>query len=210
MSDWIRVSCASLCRIEYEGRFLLLLNQNRRERGLYVLLPIGGALTVNDPANLRGFDVIPEAPDSHDLRFRLRRQLLPAFGKWFYSGQGRERSPFRELQEELVTESRLLPALTPEDVAWRYLWTVEEESFTMRQGQTDVLTHYYLEIYDITFNSQDVFDRLLTAPPGSGAAWVTSEQIKKRSRIMLHVDGAHREATVNGTLVLHPPPGAGS
>ena len=40
--DRIRVSCAVLCRVEHEGRYLLLINDNRRRRGVYVLSPIGG------------------------------------------------------------------------------------------------------------------------------------------------------------------------
>jgi len=128
MPDRIRVSCASLCRIEHEGWFLLLLNADRRQRGLYVLSPIGGALSITAYDRLAPFAAILETPQNDDLRLTLPRAKLPHFREWFYSGQGRERSPFRELREELVDEASLLPALEPEDVTWEHLWTAEEEA----------------------------------------------------------------------------------
>jgi len=111
VTDRIRVSCASLCRIEHEGWFLLLLNADRRRRGLYVLSPVGGALSITGYDRLASFAAIFETPQNDDLRLTLPRAKLPDFREWFYSGQGRERSPFRELREELVDETKLLPTL---------------------------------------------------------------------------------------------------
>jgi hypothetical protein len=204
MIDRIRISCASLCRIEHAGRFFLLLNANRRARGLYILSPIGGALTLCDRTILDTFDATPETPGSDDLRLSLPVERLDAFREWFYSGAGRERSPFRELHEELVSEAGLLPALAAEDITIRPLWTVEEEDFTTRRGQTGLLTHYFLEIYDIILGAAPLA-YLLTPPPESGAAWVTEAQITARETIRLHIDGAPREVQVNGGLLLSPP-----
>lgn len=201
----IRVSCASLCRIEHQGRYLLLLNSNRRGKGIYILSPIGGALVYYNPARLADFDAIPEDPISSDLRLSLPLARLDAFRRWFASGQERERSPFRELYEELVAESRLLPALTPDDVDWRRLWTVEEEALTDREGQTGLLTHYFLEIYGVRFKTAATLGPLLAAPPDSGVAWVTARQIEERGALSIYVDGAQREARINGTLLLAPP-----
>jgi hypothetical protein len=199
------VSCAALCRIEHVGRFLLMLNSNRREKGVYVLSPIGGALRLVDPLRLVEFDAIPEDSNSADLRLTLRAALLPDFRTWFSGGEGRERSPFRELHEELVTESGLLRVLTPEDVTCTYLWTVEEEAFTDRQGQTGLLTHYFLEIYDVKFNTAAALGPLLVASEESGAVWLPAEQINQQDTIQLGVDGALREVRLNGQIVLHPP-----
>jgi hypothetical protein len=204
-SEWIRVSCAALCRIEHVGRFLLMLNSNRREKGVYVLSPIGGALSLFDPLRLVEFGAIPEDPNSADLRLTMRRTLLPDFRDWFSRGEGRERSPFRELQEELVVESRLLRELEPEDVTCTYLWTVEQESFTDRQGQTGLLTHYFLEIHDIKFNTEAALGPLLVAPEESGVVWLPAEQIDQPGTIQLRIDGALREVHLHGQIVLHPP-----
>ena len=202
MSEWIRVSCATLCRIEHVGRYLLLLNLNRRKKGLYILAPIGGALALHDATLGERFGAVPENPDVQELRFALPRGSVPAFRDWFYSGEGRELSPFRELYEELVLESGLLPALTEDDATCEYLWTVEEKAPTARQGQTGLLTYYFLEIYDIRFKSARTLGPLLAAPPESGAVWVTAQQIAERSTIPLHIDGGEHEARVNGTLLL--------
>src|SRR5690606_26689416 len=140
MPDRIRVSCASLCRIEHEGWFLLLLNADRRRREIYSLSPIGGALTITSYDRLASFAAILETPQNDDLRLRLPRAKLPLFREWFYSGQGRERSPFRELREELVNEAGLLRTLAPDDVAWEHLWTVEEDAYTARSGQDGAFT----------------------------------------------------------------------
>jgi hypothetical protein len=131
--------------------------------------------------------------------------LLPDFRTWFSGGEGRERSPFRELHEELVTESGLLRVLTPEDVTCTYLWTVEEEAFTDRQGQTGLLTHYFLEIYDVKFNTAAALGPLLVASEENGAVWLPAEQIDQQGTIQLAVDGALREVRLNGQIVLHPP-----
>jgi hypothetical protein len=168
-SDWIRVSCATLCRIEHLGRLLLLLNANRREKGLYRLGPVGGALQMFDLARLSAFNASLEDTSSGDLRLAMPRTALPAFRDWFHTGEGRERSPFRELREELVNESKLLAALEPDDVDCRYLWTTEEESLTDRRGQTGLLTHYFMEIYDIKFKTSATLGPLLSAGADSAA-----------------------------------------
>lgn len=203
--QWIRISCASLCRIAHGNRFLLLLNQNRRQKGIYILSPIGGALTIEDRSCLDAFGVMPEDKNSADLRLTLPLDRLPEFRDWFYRRQCREISPYRELHEELVLENDLLPALEQTDVEWELLWTVEERTFTERQGQTGMLTHYFLEIYGVRFKTHAALGALLAAPPDSGAAWVTLEQIVDRSTISLSVDGETREAKINGTLLVHPP-----
>jgi hypothetical protein len=205
-SNSIRVSCAALCRIEHLGRFLLLLNANRREKGLYRLGPIGGALQVFDVDRMNLFHASLEDAASGDLRLMLPYAALPAFRDWFHTGEGRERSPFRELREELVSESRLLAALEPSDVDHRYLWTTEEEALTDRRGQTGLLTHYFLEIFDIKFKTSAVLGSLLSAPPDSGAVWLTADQMQHLTTIRLAVDGAARDVRIRGKLLMEPPP----
>lgn len=205
MTDWIRISCAALCRIEHSQQYLLLLNRNRRSKGLYVLSPIGGGLTLYDTAILDRFDATLENPAEHDLRLMMPADRLDEFRAWFDSGTGRERTPYRELHEELVIESRILPEMMPQDVACRYLWCVEDEGFTQRAGQTGSFTHYFLEVYDIVFTNERVLGQLLAVPTDSGAAWVTEAQIRSDDLIALGVDGAERAVRVRGELLLAPP-----
>jgi hypothetical protein len=201
----IRVSCASLCRIEHQGRYFLLLNRNRRQKGIYILSPIGGALAVDDPSLFASFDATPENRASNDLRMTMPTAALPRFRVWFYRREGREISPYRELQEELVIESGLLPALPPGEVEWELLWTVEEREHTQRKGQTGLLTQYFLEIYGVRFKTFVTRAALVNAPPESGAAWVTREQIDSGGPVPLEIDGARHEAQVNGKLLVQPP-----
>ncbi|MBI5959645.1 MAG: hypothetical protein HY866_12965 [Chloroflexi bacterium] len=207
--QWIRISCGCLCRIEHAKKYLLLLNTNLRSKGVYRLSPVGGALSMSDISLVERFKASPENAASLDLRLTMPQSALEYFSAWFYSGQERERSPFREIQEELVEEAKLLPALTPDDVQLDYLWTVEQESLTQRTGQTGTLTHYFLEIYDVKFKRDSYLGPLLAAPPESGAVWVTEEQIKQRGTIRLSFDGALRDVHVFGHLLLQQPPPPG-
>lgn len=202
----IRVSCAALCRIEHPGLgFFLLVNHNRRHKGLYILSPIGGALMFHDDSIVPRFDADLETPGSADLRLRMPVEHLSAFGAWFEAGQGRETSPFRELREELVCESRLLASLDPDDVACERLWTVEREQFTARAGQTGFLTHYFLEIYAVRFLTTAALGQLIAAPRAEGACWLSAEQIASGEPITLTIDGEQRRVEVNGRVVLEPP-----
>jgi len=205
MTGWIRISCAALCRIEHQGKYLLLINANRRLKGTYQLGPIGGALTLYDRDRLREFEAAPENADKPDLRLTLPRRRLTAFRDWFYTGEGRERTPYRELREELVSESGLLPSLRPQDVSCRPLWTVEEESMTDRMGQTGLLTHYFLEVYDVKFKTGAALGPLLAAPPSSGAIWLTAEQIDRQRAVQMEVDGQCRDVRIRAGTVLRPP-----
>jgi hypothetical protein len=205
MMDWIRISCASLCRIEHLDRYFLLLNHNRRHKGIYQLSPVGGALTANRSDEIiQRFGATLEDPSSSDLRFSMKIENLPAFSSWFYSGEGRERTPYRELHEELVEEAHLLSALLPEDLDCTYLRTLEEEGLTERGGQTGLLTHYFLEVYDIKFKTGATLGPLLTAPSESGACWVTADVIQQRVTRMT-IDGEEREVRVRALPLLTPP-----
>ncbi len=205
MSDVIRISCATLCRIEHQGRFFLIINANRRTKGLYVLSPIGGALALYDQSRIAAFGARLDDPSSPDLRLTISRERLPEFEEWFRSGEGRERTPFRELREELVGEAGLLSDLDERDVTCRYLWTAEEEALTSRQGFTGLLTHYFMEIYDVRFTSSAALGPLLALPPDSAAAWVTPDVMLARQKIVLRLDGEPRDVQVNADILLRPP-----
>ncbi len=207
--QWIRISCATLCRIEHAGLgFFMLLNQNRREKGIYQLSPIGGALHFDDDAILKRFDARPESAVDPELRLMLPVDNLPAFRHWFYTGQDRESSPFRELHEELVIESKVLPTLTPDDVTCKRLWTVENEQFTTRKGQTGLLTHYFLEVYAIGFTRTSILGQLISAPHETGARWLSRAQVASEKPVTMFIDGEERQVRVRGKVLLDPPDSA--
>ncbi len=59
------------------------------------------------------------------MRIRLEGCRLVSFLKWFESGQGRETSPWREFQEELVA-SGLVPAHLFPNIFHEKLWDVRK------------------------------------------------------------------------------------
>ncbi len=98
-----------------DGKFLLV----RGRRYANQFQPVGGVYKVlgSGAAQLRrwgalGDDLLPLANtgDTDDLRLRLKGKHLPAFLRWFDSGEGRETCPWREFHEELLG-----PGLLPDN-----------------------------------------------------------------------------------------------
>ena len=196
-SSMMRISCASLCRIEIDDKYLVLLNRNRRQKGIYQLSPVGGAIEIDDWSVLGHLNLNPEKPSSSDLRFFLDVDKIEAFRSWFYKRQDREVSPFRELYEELVEESGALFNLKRDDVAIRYLHSVEDRKQTLRKGLTGQFTHYFFEIYAVSFRSMDVILRLKTTPPNAGIVFLTADQMRQGASLKISFDGKVRTVSLN-------------
>lgn len=196
----LRVSCAALCRIPDAGRYLLVLNRARRRRGDYVLAPLGGALAFTNAELLIALGARLEDPASHDLRLYLPDEALGDFRAWFAGGEGRERSPYRELYEELVDETRVLAALSPQDVAISWLRTVERREQTSRFGAGGPLTHYFLELYEVRFVREALYAVLRQPGASSGLVWLTRAQIAAGAWPMM-VDGQLRHVSVRASVL---------
>lgn len=101
----IRFSISALLRIEADGKFLLTKG-NRIEQ----FQPVGGVLKafITAHAKLGNLGVkadskIPIDQDSRDdLRVFVPRRSIEEFVRWYLEGRGRETSPWREFNEELV------------------------------------------------------------------------------------------------------------
>ena len=198
--NWLRVSCAALCRIPDADRYLLVLNHARRQQGDYVLAPLGGALAFTDAEPLMALGARLEDPASYDLRLYLPDEALADFRAWFAGGEGRERSPYRELHEELVDETRVLAALSPQDVAISRLRTVERQEQTSRFGAGGPLTHYFLELYEVRFVREALYTALRQLQAGSGLVWLTQAQIAVGAWPMI-VDGQLRHVSVRASVL---------
>lgn len=194
MAGLVRVSCAMLCRFKVDERYLLLLNRNRRENGLYELSPVGGAIEFYEPSIVSRFALRLETQGSADLRFLMETENLGQFSAWFYQRTGRETDPFREIYEELVTESLVLSALRREDLTITYLQTAEDAKPTERKGVTGLFTRYFLEIFEVMVISQAVKDQLLAADESSGVMIVDEITARQGGTLSLNIDGAQREA----------------
>lgn len=101
----VRFSISSLVSIEVNGKFLLI-KSNRIDQ----FQPVGGVLKAFHAArtNLSNLGVkadskIPIDQDSReDLRVFVPRRSIEEFVQWYLKGHGRESSPWREFNEELI------------------------------------------------------------------------------------------------------------
>lgn len=143
--ETIRVSCAALCRIEIDGKFLLEINKNRGD----VITPIGGALEFYENARPFLESLGAEFQNGNDLRLIIPKTSLPAFREWFVRNEDRETDPLRELREELIDEHGVLPSWPEGELKMSYLRLVEIEEATTRVDQQGRLTHYFYEIFSV-------------------------------------------------------------
>ncbi len=201
MNSPVRVSCASLCRFVVDAHYLLLLNRNRRQSGIYELSPVGGAIEFYDLAIIPRFNMSLEDQNVLELRFFTEQTNIDAFCEWFYQRQGRECDPFREIFEELVEEARLLDQLTQHDVQMSYLHTVESIKPTKRSGVTDIMTQYFLEIFEVRVISEAVAHQLRQLDQSTGAVLVDETTARQAKSMPLKVDGAVRQARLNTEML---------
>ena len=103
----IRISAATLTRIELDGKILVALNNKRFKAGIKIYTPFGGALEFHEQAKpfLESLHAVFE--NGNDLRLTIAEDKLPVFEEWFNQKKDRETSPYRELQEELVDEEKV-------------------------------------------------------------------------------------------------------
>lgn len=149
----IRISCAALCRIKIDGKYLLEINKNRGNE----LTPIGGSLEFLEEFDpQQEFDAWLEK--GRDLRLSIPRDKLKEFEDWFRRREEKERelSPVRELREELVEEHKILKELktslgenlTPYRTAYQLQATTKKE----KQGE---MTHYFIEYFVVALHEDD-------------------------------------------------------
>lgn len=192
----VRVSCGSMCRITIDGKYLLMLNQNRRKKGYYQLSPIGGAITIDSWDYLSSLNVDREKAGSNDLRFYINASQIDDFRAWFYSRQHREQDPLREIYEELVLESQALFDLSRRDVSMRFDRVVEDRKPTIRKGLTGQFTQYFFEIFDVGFRSPDIVLRLKTAPANAGIVLVDEAVARAGVPLNMEFDGKMRQVNI--------------
>jgi hypothetical protein len=192
----IRVSCGSMCRILIDGKYLLILNQNRRKKGQYQLSPIGGAIAIDSWDCLASMSTQAETANSNDLRFYIDSSQIDEFRSWFYARQNRETDPFREIYEELVLESQALFDLSRRDVSMRFDRIVEDQKQTDRKGLTGQFTHYFFDIFDVSFRPTDIKLRLRTAPSEAGVVLVDQAIAKAGGSLEMEFDREVRHVTL--------------
>lgn len=203
LSSELRVSCASVVRLpSKDGRYFMLLNEERRNQGIYVATPISGGLKYKDDSVLTQIGARLEDSSSGDLRFFVERAKLKEFRDWFAKRIGREIDPYREIREEFVDETGLLNDLQPEDLKTRFVDIIEDERITRRAGVSGALTHYFLEIFETEILNDRIYDELISQVGSSGWLFLLSrEQIEQERPFVAFVDGQMQETAVSGRVI---------
>jgi hypothetical protein len=78
-----------------------------------------------------------------------------------------------------VQEYAVLPQLKRTDREMVYRHEIRVQRFSDRTGATGLLTHSFLEIFDVRFINPALEQLLLNVSPASGLYWVTVEQIQR-------------------------------
>lgn len=149
-SEIVRISCAALCNIEIDGKYLLCMNKGQLKQGIQAYTPFGGA-----------FEYFPEAlpylnnlvdtfeRETPDLRFTTDILNVELFKRWFDRKVDREISPNRELIEELVIEEKILPFLSKKDFVSVYIKTEKDIAV-----KNDVQNIRFYEIFKVAFTKE--------------------------------------------------------
>ncbi|MFC4494090.1 hypothetical protein ACFPA8_08085 [Streptomyces ovatisporus] len=181
----IRVSTAYLFKIYLDGKYLLIRGSRYRNHfqpvgGVHKVSPQGSA--VLSEMGVTDDDLIPlDAVSYGDLRVHVPGKRLGQFFRWFESRSGREDSPWREFQEELLA-TEILPAHDFPHIMHNYL---RRDVDSIRYSEwAESLEILVADIYELVPNQQQERAlRELMATTNPDVAWVPSHQIKRRGAI---------------------------
>lgn len=182
----VRVSCSSLVRIGLDGKILVVVNHDSAQEGRRVYTPFGGVLA----ADSEGARYLTERlgctfeGEDTDLRLRVDKQRLRSFEEWFFSYTGRETSPHRELEEELVDEENVFVSLPESAYTLGSRIAVEERKITDKPGQAGQMTQRYFEVWGLRFSEPYAAQvRKHLARPDTQLLLATTQEIRQ-----LHAD----------------------
>lgn len=181
----IRVSTSYLFRITIDGKYLLI----RGSRYAQQFQPVGGVHKVSPQGSsalsamgVTNDDLIPVDPASYgDIRVRVPGNMIARFFRWFESREGREDSPWREFQEELIATGLVSSENFPH-IMHNYL---RREVDPIRYSEyADSLEILVADIYELIPNrDQENELRQLAASGHPDLAWVSGQQIRRRGAI---------------------------
>lgn len=182
----IRISCASLLKVEDENRFLLIRNKLRPN--LYS--PIGGANRYSTTAIsfLRDIEFQHDGNHSQIKGDKLKRDLrgfIPSknlfkFIEWYSKNKDREENSLgREIPEEL-TEIQLGKILKhTKGIEFNFIKEITETPHPV--SGKNFLQFRILKIYEISIDSVDLnlFLESIKAEDNPNLIWVTSDEIEQ-------------------------------
>lgn len=152
MREEIRISCACLAQIKIDGKYLLALNKSSLKKGESIYTPFGGALEYDNSAkDFLNSIVLKYERETPDLRLFMYKSNLKKFENWFYKKTQRETSIERELIEELVEETKVLPELNNNDIKSIYIKTVTETV-----PFNNITNYRYFEIFNVQLTQNNI------------------------------------------------------
>ncbi|MGW0409972.1 SMODS-associated NUDIX domain-containing protein [Streptomyces collinus] len=178
----IRVSTSYLFRIVIDGKYLLIRgsrypNQFQPVGGVHKVSPQGSAAL--SAMGVVGDDLIPVDPSSDgDIRVRVPGRNIVQFFRWFDSREGREDSPWREFQEELLASGILSADIFPH-IMHNY---VRREVDKIRYSPwADSLEILVADVYELVPTPEQAGALRQIAQAGHpDLVWVTPSQIQRR------------------------------
>ena len=180
----LRISSASFARIQNgDGRYALLINQDRAKKGKTVLTPIGGAIetTAEGIGELKKIlDIDNESFEKgNDLRFHMKGAKGNEFREWFLDGKQRELDPTREIIEELIDEAKLLTTEDLEELRHTKAGYATKLAETTRHGQEGQMTLRLLEVFNVELKPEALQKlEALAKNPEAQIRFVTEKEIK--------------------------------
>jgi hypothetical protein len=180
----LRLTLAYLFNIEINGRYLLV--KSHRIENTYQ--PVGGVYKYFNPEAKNDLDSIGALTDTKmgsdeisefDLRLNLQnRRFLFKFLRWFFDGNERESSPWREFYEELIEPNILPPDKFPyihHQLVGQHFESIHWDKFF----QVD--TFKYVDVYKPRFINEDQVNELkrLLATKSEEYIWATADEIKQ-------------------------------
>ncbi|MBW3004025.1 hypothetical protein KY328_05760 [Candidatus Woesearchaeota archaeon] len=174
----VRVSCSGYAYMNIDDKSVGHYSRSKLERTppKWFMGPFGGKHIHNDSADafMRSLRVRYESAQ-RQLNLWLPETYVERFAEWFYSRDGREVIPLRELGEELVDEERVF--------SHRNTPFTLDKGFTLRKlterAGGGPPTFYFFDIYRMQLEDYDTF-RQAELREGCGVRLVTRAEIANR------------------------------
>jgi hypothetical protein len=154
-NDMIDVSCAALASIDINGRYLLFKEKTKFQ-------PIGGGLKYEQSAIpfLESIGYRTNRTDD-DIRIQIPKSKWNIFKQWFQSGEDREISIDREIDEELgpFIDNKYISQMNTSNYQLKEVITNKNRIF-----QIHVIT-FSEEVRDVIINLVKTDERFILATP---------------------------------------------
>ncbi|MEU6006329.1 hypothetical protein [Streptomyces sp. NPDC047453] len=178
----VRISTSYLFKIYVDGKYLLIRGSRWRNQfqpvgGVHKVSPQGSGILAD--MSVTDDNLIPvDAASYRDLRVRVPGRHLYKFFHWFDSRLGREDSPWREFQEELLA-SQILPPDEFPHIMHNYLRRdVDPIRWSEWAQAYEILVADIYELVPTPEQTQAL--RNLASAHNPEVAWVSADQIKRR------------------------------